>query len=385
MTNTGVIISEHHIFSKGGTSLLYDVNNMNLYEISGECRDIIEAIDSGKPVENGCGEDYDMVLDALKAAGMLISEAENSPDEAESEVTSVIKAESKENIHFTHIILELANDCNLNCKYCYGDGGSYGRKREMMSLETAKKAVDFLVNNSGEGRNLGIVFFGGEPLMNFKVMKAVAHYCRAISAGTDKKFSYSMTTNGTILNDEIYEFIKENNISLTLSIDGPKNIQDCYRCYVSGKGSYDVLLPNIQKLVELKKGNLLARATVCHPNLNLNDILNELWKLKFKSIALSLVDAKETSDLYIKDEDFPVLLDEVWKLSDAYIESAKAGKHHPYFLLDAIIQDIYEKYEKRIACGAGRGAIAIGTDGKFYPCQRFMEWKIMLSEVWTRA
>ena len=135
MTNTGVIISEHHIFSKGGTSLLYDVNNMNLYEISGECRDIIEAIDSGKPVENGCGEDYDMVLDALKAAGMLISEAENSPDEAESEVTSVIKAESKENIHFTHIILELANDCNLNCKYCYGDGGSYGRKREMMSLE----------------------------------------------------------------------------------------------------------------------------------------------------------------------------------------------------------------------------------------------------------
>lgn len=352
-------LCENHIFKKNGTAFLYDIKNLNLYEIDSECEKAINLLSKG--IENA--NINQQLIKELTNAGIISDEKVDN--EAKEE-----KYTPNRNVH--NMVLELANDCNLNCKYCYGDGGSYGRKREMMSFETAKQAVDFLVANSGDIKELCIIFFGGEPLLNFKVMKAVIEYCKSIEEKVDKKFGFSMTTNGTILTDEIYEYIKKYNIALTLSIDGPKNVQDDYRCYVDGKGSFDVITPNIKKLLNLKKGNIMARATVCHPNLNLSSIFEDLASMGFNNVALSLVDAKDTSELRIRNDDFKVLTNELDAMSEDYIDTVKNKKKYPYRLFFDIIALIYGKMKAYQPCGAGRAMIAVGTDGILYPCQRFM-------------
>lgn len=359
MNNCRYSLCENHIFKKNGTVFLYDIKNLNLYEIDSECEKAINLLSKG--VENT--DINQQLISELISVG-IISDGK-ADNEAEAE-----KYSPNKNIH--NMVLELANDCNLNCKYCYGDGGSYGRKREMMSFETAKQAVDFLVANSGDIKELCIIFFGGEPLLNFKVMKSLIEYCKSIEDKIDKKINFAMTTNGTVLTDEIYDYIKKYNITLTLSIDGPKNVHDNYRCYVNGKGSFDVINPNIKKLLDLKKGDIMARATVCHPNLNLNDIFKEFKAMGFNSVALSLVDAKDTSELHIKPEDFKILANELDAMSEDFIDAIKNKKKYPYRLFFDIIALVYEKMKIIQPCGAGRAMIAVGTDGVLYPCQRFM-------------
>ncbi|HEX2939158.1 MAG TPA: radical SAM protein [Ruminiclostridium sp.] len=353
-------ICENHMFKKNGLSFFYDVGNLNVYRINDECAAAVEKLNHGADT----AEINKDLIEQLVSAGILIDENSNEGQKD--------KLQYKSNRDVRNMVLELANDCNLNCKYCYGDGGSYGRKREMMSAETALRAVDFLVENSGNSRMLNITFFGGEPLLNFKVMKATVEYCKSIEENTNKKFTFTMTTNATILTDEIYEFIKKYNIGLTISIDGPKDVQDNYRCYVNGKGSYDVIIPNIKKLLDLKKGNIMARATICHPNLNLSDIFDGLTSMGFNSIALSPVDAKETSKLRITPEDFEIFNQEQNKMAEFFVEAMKNNSKYPYRQFFDVIERIYMKKKVLQPCGAGRGMIAVGTDGILYPCQRFM-------------
>lgn len=271
------------------------------------------------------------------------------------------------------ISLEIANDCNLACKYCYGDCGAYGGIRQIMSLEKAIEGIDFLIKNSGEIKKLKVCFFGGEPLMNFKVMKEVVKYCREKEKEIGKEFLFSMTTNATLLNDEINQFIIENKVSVMVSLDGSKNINDEYRVFPNGSGSFDLIESKVKEL--LKHKNLVARATVCSPNLKLSEIGESIKSIGFKNIHLSLVNTRENSDLYVNKEDIKTLNKELEVIAKNLVEYEKINKNsnvkYPIAIFDDILASLFHNRIRVHSCGAARGSVAITSEGNIYPCHRF--------------
>lgn len=208
--------------------------------------------------------------------------------------------------------------------------------------------------------------------MNFPVMKQVVAYTKELNEKTGRKFDFSMTTNGTILNDEIYNFIIDNHVFITLSIDGPQEVHDAYRCRVDGRGSYDAVEKNARRLLESKKVPMMARATVCHPNMHLYDLYHEIELLGFKSIVLSPVDARNGSPLYITENDLNIMFDETDKLLNEYMEAVTNHKPFYYRSFEVTLNNIYTKDFRLYGCGAAKGMISVGTNGSIYPCQRFM-------------
>ena len=311
MNLKGYRLSEIHMFKMKNVKFLFDVSTLNLYEIDDNCFSFIENLTSeDEKIEVG---DSDLINSLIEIGILKTSE------------TDTVFEENKKNfeerqIEINNIVLEMSNDCNLNCKYCYGDGGTYGRKREFMSFETAKKAIDMFIKNKATTRKFGITFFGGEPLMNFAVMKQIVEYCKGIYERDNIEVSFSMTTNGTILTDEIYNFIIKNNIFITISIDGDKEIHDSYRKTINGKGSFDIINPNLKRLVN-GKARMNARATICHTNTEISYIYEQILNQGFKSIAMSLADVDRNSELYITDDDYSTLFEEHKKIADKYIEA----------------------------------------------------------------
>lgn len=289
------------------------------------------------------------------------------------EQAEALPQEKRPIVPITNTVLQIANDCNLNCIYCYGDGGSYGRERELMTMETAKKAIDLMVANSEGVDELFVTFFGGEPLIKFEVVKGTSEYCKALEKTTGKKFRYSMTTNGTILTDEIYNFIKDNHVSIMISIDGGKDIQNKHRCYCDGRGSFEDVQKNIERFKEARGGYLTARATVCSTDIRFKKIKDDLLAMGFTNAVTSMVDTTEDSPLFIGGEhNTERVLAEYEILAEDFIESMKNGSKSLNNLFSEAMDRLYFKRIKVRGCGAGNGSIAVGTDGNIYPCHRFM-------------
>ena len=177
------------------------------------------------------------------------------------------------------IILMAIQDCNLNCKYCYGEGGQF-KDKGIMGIDTAKRAVDFLIDNCGNRKNVNIIFFGGEPLLNLKLIKAIVDYAKEVEQKRDIHFGMSITTNATLLNKEVQEYLEDNNISIKISIDGPKEVNDNMRVFSDGRGSFDSIMKNTEGL--RKKGKASARATVTSAFLDTKTIEKFLINLKDK-------------------------------------------------------------------------------------------------------
>ena len=381
------IMNPSHLFCYGESHFVFIVGNLRVYECDSETYDFLkELTDTYKegdvlPLE-------DELADTLLESGLVSqikaaeTESEVSSDAAKEDNTDRTNDNSEEVrddkpfVRITNIVLELSNDCNLNCIYCYGDGGSYGRKRELMSAETARKAVDMLFNNCGDLKEPHVTFFGGEPLLNFGVLKETVAYCRELEANSDKHFTFSMTTNGTICNDEIEEFCLKNRVHVMLSIDGPKCVQDKQRPSCDGKSSFDKIVPNIERFKRINRGHLTARSTVCNPNYDFVGIKSSLLALGFTEVQMSLVDTDKSSPLYAgsksKDTYNEPLVKEYERLALDYIETVKKEGKSSNKLFDSIIRDLYFKNIRFTACGAGMRGFAIGTDEKIYPCHRYM-------------
>lgn len=300
----------------------------------------------------------------LKEADMLFTEDvyEKSIDAFKNRQT-VVKA----------LCLHIAHDCNLACKYCFAEEGEYHGRRAIMSYEVGKKALDFLVANSGSRTNLEVDFFGGEPLMNWQVVKDLVAYGRSLEEPYHKKFRFTLTTNGVLLNDDIIEFANKEMANIVLSIDGRKEIHDYMRPHRGGQGSYDEIVPKFKKVAESRNQmNYYVRGTFTHHNLDFAADVCHLADLGFKQISVEPVVAPETEEYALREEDVPKILEEYDKLAVELIKRHKEGNGFNFFHFMIDLKGGPCVYKRLSGCGSGTEYLAVTPWGDLYPCHQFV-------------
>ena len=272
------------------------------------------------------------------------------------------------------LCLHIAHDCNLACKYCFADEGEYhGQKRELMSLEVGKRALDFLIENSGNRVNLEVDFFGGEPLMNFDVVKELVAYGRSREKEAGKNFRFTLTTNGMLLNDEVMDFCNREISNVVLSLDGRKNVNDAMRPTRNGKGSYDIIVPKFQKFVENRGDkSYYVRGTFTRNNLDFTEDFKCMADLGFKEISIEPVVSPDESPFAIREEDIDTICAEYDKLARDIIARHKAGKPVTFFHYMIDLNGGPCVYKRLSGCGSGTEYLAVTPTGDLYPCHQFV-------------
>ncbi len=364
-------IREMHLFSHRGNYFMFLPVKMELYELAEEQYIEMERLKNEEllPSQLLCenGEFFEELLQAD-----ILTEEGGVSDACASESEEKPGLPEEPEPYINNIVLQVANDCNLNCLYCYGSGGSYDRERELMTWDVAKQGIDYLVERSEEGAEVVITFFGGEPLLNVPVIRKSIEYCKELAPKVNRKFRYSMTTNGTIFSEEIAELIRENRIHVMVSMDGGKCQQDRYRCYADGSGSYDVIRKNIDAIKEANGGQLSARATVCGPDIDVIGIKKALFDAGFTNAHLSLADVSRDSELRITEAQMEEIAAQYETFAEEYIEDMLRERQNNQLCFTQTIEKLFFKQFSLRSCSAGKNGHAVGSNGKVYPCQRFM-------------
>ncbi|NLW79852.1 MAG: thioether cross-link-forming SCIFF peptide maturase [Ruminococcaceae bacterium] len=270
--------------------------------------------------------------------------------------------------------LHIAHDCNLRCRYCFASTGGFGGTRKLMPFEVAKKAIDMLIAASGDRRNLEVDFFGGEPLMNFEVVRQTVEYAKNIQDKHGKQFRFTLTTNGLGLNAENIVFINEEMGNVVLSLDGRRDVNDKMRPQVNGVGSYDIIVPRYQQLLA-KRGNkeYYVRGTYTAHNLDFDNDVLELYGLGFDQISVEPVVGPETDSYAIQESDIPAIEHSYTRLMETMIERKQQGSgtfNFFHFMLDLDNGPCAIKRLK--GCGSGNEYLAVTPDGELYPCHQFV-------------
>ena len=305
-------------------------------------------------------------IEELRKEGLLFSEEPYAPSvEAFSKRPVVVKA----------LCLHIAHDCNLACRYCFAEEGEYHGRRALMSFETGKKALDFLVRNSGTRTNLEVDFFGGEPLMNWEVVKQLVAYGRELEKQSPKHFRFTLTTNGVLLNDEVMEFCNREMDNVVLSIDGRREVHDRMRPFRKGAGSYDLILPKFLKFAEMRREiglKYYVRGTYTHWNTDFAKDVLHLADLGFDQISVEPVVAPKEADYAITPSDVPVLCEQYDILAKEMIRREKEGNgfHFFHFMIDLTGGPCV--YKRLSGCGSGTEYLAVTPWGDFYPCHQFV-------------
>lgn len=308
-------------------------------------------------------EAVDEVLE-LEAAGQLFS-----PDIYENYVfdfkkrPTVVKA----------LCLHIAHDCNLACRYCFAGEGEYHGRRALMSPEVGKKALDYLVANSGDRVNLEVDFFGGEPLMNWETVKELVAYGRSLEEPKHKKFRFTLTTNGILLNDEVMEFANREMANIVLSIDGRREINDKMRPFRGGQGSYDQIVPKFLKVAESRgQTAYYVRGTFTRNNLDFAEDVLHLADLGFRQISVEPVVAQPQDDYAIRESDIPGLKEEYDRLAAEMIKRKKEGRGFNFFHFMIDLEGGPCVAKRLSGCGSGTEYLAVTPWGDFYPCHQFV-------------
>jgi uncharacterized protein len=271
------------------------------------------------------------------------------------------------------LCLHIAHDCNLACQYCFAEEGEYHGRRALMSFEVGKKAIDFLLLNSGNRKNLEIDFFGGEPLMNWEVVKQIVEYGRSKEKEYNKNFRFTMTTNGVLLNDEIMEYCNKEMSNVVLSLDGRKEVNDKMRPFRNGKGSYELIVPKFQKFAKLRENkDYYIRGTFTRENMDFAKDVLEFADLGFKSMSIEPVVAQAEEYYAIRKEDIPQILEEYDNLAVEYIKRHKEGKGFNFFHFNIDLQQGPCVAKRLAGCGSGTEYLAVTPWGDFYPCHQFV-------------
>jgi len=364
-----------HQYRMDDLNIVLDIHSGSVHVVDGISYDLIEKLASGMTSEEAMAslevayksDDLQQAYEEIKELedeGMLFSE-----DTYKSAVldfknrSTVVKA----------ICLHVAHDCNLACRYCFASEGEYHGARSLMSFEVGKKAFDYLVANSGNRRNLEVDFFGGEPLMNFDVVKQLVAYGRSIEAANNKNFRFTLTTNGVLLNDENMAFMNEHMHNVVLSVDGRPSVNDNMRPASNGKGSYDVIVPKFKKFAELRhQENYYVRGTFTHENLDFAEDVLHLADEGFKQISMEPVVAPDDMFYALKEEDVETLKGQYEYLAMKKLEYIKEGKDFNFF---HFMIDLTQGpcVAKRLAgCGSGVEYLAVTPEGDLYPCHQFV-------------
>ena len=380
-----------HQYKNNGYNIVMDVCSGAVHVVDDITYDVIELYEKNR--ENGVETDLTLLekelpqysaeelretleeVEALKESGELFAEDEYQQYVIDfKKRKTVVKA----------LCLHIAHDCNLGCRYCFAEEGEYHGRRALMSLEVGKQALDFLVANSGNRRNLEVDFFGGEPTMNFDVVKELVRYGRSLEGPHNKNFRFTLTTNGVLLNDDIMEFANQEMANVVLSIDGRKEVNDYMRPTRNGKGSYDLIVPKFQKFAELRnQTNYYVRGTFTHHNLDFSEDVIHLADLGFKQISVEPVVAPPEESYAIREEDLPQLLEEYDKLAKEIIKREKEGRGFNFFhfMIDLTQGPCVAK--RLSGCGSGTEYLAVTPWGDLYPCHQFVGMdEFKLGDVW---
>lgn len=269
--------------------------------------------------------------------------------------------------------LHISHDCNMRCRYCFAGKGDYGRKRELMSYECGCAAIDFLLEKSGSIKNLELDFFGGEPLMNFDTVKRLVQYGREKEAPLGKHIRFTMTTNGTLLDDESIDFLNENMSNIVLSVDGRREVNDFMRPAENGDGTYDVIIPAYKKLTAKRTGDWYVRGTFTSRNLDFSNDVLALADEGFKNISVEPVVLGDDEEYAIKKEHLPKIFEEYDKLTDTMIRLNREGRGFTFFHFMIDLDAGPCVYKRTKGCGSGCEYVAVTPDGSIYPCHQFAE------------
>lgn len=299
----------------------------------------------------------------LADAGLLYTKDMYADIADKLEKRSVVKA----------MCLHIAHDCNLRCKYCFADTGSFHHGRSMMSGEVGKKAIDFVINNSGSRKNIEIDYFGGEPLMNFEVVKEITEYAKEQGAKHGKNFRFTITTNGILLDESKKKYINENMSNIVLSIDGTKEVNDKVRVRVDGSGCYDTIVPKFIDVANSRdQDNYYVRGTFTAYNLDFAKDVLHLADLGFEQTSVEPVVAPYEEEYALREEHLPVIYDEYEKLAKEYVNRRKNGKPFNFFHFMIDLEQGPCVIKRLSGCGSGHEYVAVTPDGDIYPCHQFV-------------
>lgn len=377
-----------HTFYLNGYYIALDVNSGAVHVLDKLCFDLLNKFEDKLPEEFPADileelskeysreellEVYSELLE-LQKAGQLFSE-----DDYER-FTDMMKGAP-----IKSMCLHISHDCNLRCKYCFASTGDFGKGRKLMPVETGKKAIDFLLTHSGNRHNLELDFFGGEPLMNWDAVKEIVDYARSKEEEYNKKFRFTVTTNGVLLDDDSIDYINKEMKNVVLSLDGRKYVNDNMRLAINGKGSYDVIVPKFQKLVEKRlqgdNKEYYARGTFTKNNLDFaQDVYHIADDLGFDQLSVEPVIADASEPYAITEEDLPTIFAEYEKLAVEMIRRKKEEGRCFNFFHFMIDLDQGPCAIKRLrGCGCGNEYVSVTPDGDIYPCHQFVgndEWKM---------
>ena len=320
-------------------------------------------------------ECYDQVQE-LKEEGKLFAPDNFAPmaGKLKEKTAGVVKA----------LCLHIAHTCNLNCSYCFASQGKYHGERAIMSFEVGKRALDFLIENSGKRRNLEVDFFGGEPLMNFQVVKDLVAYARSIEKEKGKNFRFTLTTNGVLVDDDVIDFANRECANVVLSLDGRKEIHDRFRVDYAGNGSFDRIVPKFQKLVEARGGkNYYMRGTFTHANPDFLEDIKVMLDLGFNELSMEPVVCAPGDPSELTPEDMEIVKKQYEDLAFLMLEKDKEGKPFTFYHYMIDLTGGPCIYKRISGCGSGTEYMAVTPWGDLYPCHQFVgEEKFKLGNIW---
>ncbi|MCI8490883.1 MAG: thioether cross-link-forming SCIFF peptide maturase [Lachnospiraceae bacterium] len=363
-----------HQYKNNGYNIVLDVNSGAVHVVDDAAYDVIALWEqhSKDEIAERLRADYGEAqigeaieeVEALERDGTLFTKDGYEDYIADvSQRPTVVKA----------LCLHIAHDCNLACRYCFAEEGEYHGRRALMSYEVGKAALDFLIANSGSRRNLEVDFFGGEPTLNFQTVKDLVAYGREQEKLHDKKFRFTLTTNGVLLNDEIMEFANREMANVVLSIDGRKEVNDKMRPFRNGSGSYDLIVPKFQRFAESRnQTNYYVRGTFTHYNLDFSRDVLHLADLGFRQISVEPVVAKESDAYAIREEDLPILFEEYDRLAAEMVKRHKDGKDFLFFHFMIDLEGGPCVAKRLSGCGSGTEYLAVTPWGDLYPCHQFV-------------
>ena len=370
-----------HQYKLGGYNIVLDICSGSIHVVDDVTYDLIgmfeansreEAVkslmDKYSGTEMGTKENidecYDLILE-LKDNGKLFTEDNYKPmaGELKAKTSGIVKA----------LCLHIAHTCNLNCEYCFASQGKYHGDRSLMSFEVGKRALDFLVENSGSRHNLEVDFFGGEPLMNFDVVKDLVKYARSIEKEHNKNFRFTLTTNGVLVDDDVIEFANKEMSNVVLSLDGRKEIHDRYRVDYAGNGSWEKIVPKFQKFVEARGNkNYYMRGTFTHANPDFVEDIKTMLDLGFTELSMEPVVCPDGDPSQLTEEDLPIVLEQYEKLAELMIERDKEGKPFTFYHYMIDLKGGPCIYKRISGCGSGTEYMAVTPWGDLYPCHQFV-------------
>ncbi|MGM9970377.1 MAG: thioether cross-link-forming SCIFF peptide maturase [Anaeroplasma sp.] len=380
-----------HQYKLNGYNIVLDINSGSVHVVDEIAYDIISLFEKENKdtiicqmlekyndehiLKEDIEECYNQIVE-LKNEGELFTEDVFKPmaNKLKDKTRGVIKA----------LCLHIAHTCNLNCSYCFASQGKYNGERAVMSFEVGKKAIDFLIENSGTRRNLEVDFFGGEPLMNFEVVKQIVNYARSIEKDANKNFRFTLTTNGMLIDDEVIEFANKEMSNVVLSLDGRKSVHDRFRVDYAGNGSYDKIVPKFQKLVEARGGtNYYMRGTFTHNNPDFLEDIKTMLDLGFTELSMEPVVCKDDDPQALTKEDLPIILKQYEDLAALMINRRREGRPFTFYHYIIDLSGGPCIYKRISGCGSGTEYMAVTPWGDLYPCHQFVgDEKFKLGNIW---